>query len=68
LIEACGKGPAELREVGFAKTILLGQQPQRFAHDLALVVVETRRDLALDEFLELSGQVGRKCWRSSGSQ
>ena len=43
--------------MGFPDSILLGQEAQGFAHDLALVVVETRSDLALNECLELWGEV-----------
>ena len=51
------KCAAEPGQVGFALAILLGKDPQRLAHDLALVVVETRADFAVDELLELAGEV-----------
>src|SRR5688572_29204768 len=46
--------PAQLR---FLHPIVRGIQPEGFPHDLALVVVETRFDLALDQGLELGSQV-----------
>lgn len=44
-------------KLGLPETILLDEQAQRLANDLALVVVETGRDLLLNEALEFWSQV-----------